>query len=139
MRIIILNNYISHTEPLFKQLSLLKVNDILKLQQLHFYYKYLHNDLHCYLQNWWFVFKYEVHSHDTRDNNKIYTFQIKHDFAKKCLKLNLPLLLNNLPEIVNETFMSHSSQEFVKYVKLYSLQSYQVTCTRQNCYVCIQN
>ena len=35
-RIITLSNYISHTEPLYKQLSLLKVDDILKLQQLQF-------------------------------------------------------------------------------------------------------
>ena len=58
LRIITLSNYISHTEPLYKQLSLLKVDDILKLQQLKFYYKYLHNDPPRYLQNWRFVFKY---------------------------------------------------------------------------------
>ena len=50
-------------------------------------------------------FKYEVHGHDTNDKNKIYTYQIKHDFAKKCLRHNLPLLLNNLPEIVKEKLM----------------------------------
>ena len=139
LRIITLSNYISHTDPLYKQLSLLKVDDILKLQQLKFYYNYLHNDLPCYLQNWRFVFKYEVHGHDTRDKNKIYTYQIKHDFAKKCLRHNLPLLLNNLPEIVKEKLMSHSNQAFVNYAKLYFLQSYEVICTRQNCYVCMQN
>ena len=94
LRIITLSNYISHTEPLYKQLSLLKVDDILKLQQLKFYYKYLHNDLPRYLQNWRFVFKCEVHGHDTRYKNKIYTYKIKHEFAKKCLRHNLPLLLN---------------------------------------------
>ena len=67
LRIITSSNYISHTEPLYKQLSLLKVDEILKLQQLKFYYKYLHNDLPRYLQNWRFVFKYEVHGHDTRE------------------------------------------------------------------------
>jgi len=58
---------------------------------------------------------------------------------KKCLRHNLPLLLNNLPEIVKEKFISHSNQGFVNYVKLYFLQSYEVTCTRLNCYVCMQN
>ena len=139
LRIITLSNYISHTEPLYKQLSLLKVDDILKLQQLKFYYKYLHNDLPRYLQNWRFVFKCEVHGHDTRYKNKIYTYKIKHEFAKKCLRHNLPLLLNNLPEIVKEKLMSHSTQGFVNYVKLYFLQSYEVICTRQNCYVCMHN
>ena len=64
-----------------------------------------------------FVFKHEVHG--TRDKNKIYPYQIKHDFAQKILRHNLPLLLNNLPEIVKENLMSHSTQGFVNYVKLY--------------------
>ena len=49
------------------------------------------------------------------------------------------VLLNNLPEIVKEKLTTRSTQGFVKYVKLYFLQSYEVTCTRQNCYVCMQN
>ena len=139
LRIITLSNYISHTEPLYKKLSLLKVDDILKLQQLKFYYKYLHHDLPFYLQNWRFMLKHEVHSHDTRDKNKIYTYKVKHAFAQKCLRHSLSLLLNNLPEIVKEKLISHSTQGFAKYVKLYFLQSYQVACTIQDCYVCMQH
>ena len=40
---------------------------------------------------------------------------------KKCLRHNLPLLLNNLPEIVKEKPIPHSTQGFVKYVKQYFL------------------
>ena len=83
------------------------------------------------------MFINEVHGHYKRDKNKIYTYQIKHDFAKKCPRHNLPLLLNNLPEIMKEKLTSHSNQGFVNYVKLYFLQSYEVT--RQHCYVCMQN
>ena len=79
LRIIIFCNYISHSEPLYKKLSLLKVDDILKLQQLKFYYKYLHHDLPFYLQNWRIMFKHEVH----RQNIK-YTL----------IKLNMPLHKN---------------------------------------------
>ncbi len=88
MRSITLSNYTSHTEPLHKKLNLLKVDDILKLQQLQFYYTYLHNDLPVYLQNWRIMFNYEVHNHDTRVKTKIYTYKIKHEFAKKCLRHN---------------------------------------------------
>ena len=49
---------------------------------------------------------------------KINTYQIKHDFAKKCLKHNLPILLNNLPGIVKEKLISHSIQGFAKCVTL---------------------
>ena len=40
IRIITASSYISHTEPLFKQLNLLKVEDILTLHELKFYFKY---------------------------------------------------------------------------------------------------
>ena len=40
IRIITASSYISHTEPLFKQLNLLNVEDILTLQELKFYFKY---------------------------------------------------------------------------------------------------
>ena len=70
---------------------------------------------------------------------KIYTYKVKHAFAQKCLRHSLPLLLNNLPEIVKEKLISHSTQAYVaKYVKLYFLQSYQVSCI-QDCYVCMQH
>ena len=39
IRIITASSYISHTEPLFKQLNLLKVEDVLTLQELTFYFK----------------------------------------------------------------------------------------------------
>ena len=45
--------------------------------------------------------------------------KVKHAFAQKCLRHSLPLLLNNLPEIVKEKLISHSTQGFAKYVKLY--------------------
>ena len=86
------------------------------------------------------MFKHEVHSHhNTRDNNQIYTYKVKHAYAQKCLRHSLPLLLNNLPEIVKEKLILHSTQGFAKYVKLNFYQSYQVACTIQDCYVCMQH
>ncbi len=43
VRILSLSKYNAHTDPLFKILKLLKVNDIFKLQGLKFYYKYKNN------------------------------------------------------------------------------------------------
>ena len=49
IRIITASSYISHTEPFFKQLNLLKVEDILTLQELKFYLKYNQGILPKYL------------------------------------------------------------------------------------------
>ena len=66
---------ITHTDPLHKKLSMLKADDILKLQQLiFFYYKYLRNNLPVYLQNWRLIFNYDIHNYDARIK-KIYTYK----------------------------------------------------------------
>ncbi len=45
-----LSKYNAHTDALLKKMKLLKVNDILQLQELKFYYKYKNNKLPQYLQ-----------------------------------------------------------------------------------------
>ena len=63
LRIITLSNN-SHSEPLYKKLGFLKVglDGIFKLQQLKCYYKYLHDNLPVYLQNWKLIPKDNVHT-----------------------------------------------------------------------------
>ena len=43
VQIISVSKYNAHTEPLFKSLKLLKIEHILKLQDLKLYYKFAHN------------------------------------------------------------------------------------------------
>ena len=45
LRILTLSDYKAHTEPLSKRLKLLKVSDIFYLQELKFYYNYIHQNL----------------------------------------------------------------------------------------------
>ena len=45
MRIITCSKYNTHSEPLFKELKLLKLEDIRKLQELKLYYKLVHRQL----------------------------------------------------------------------------------------------
>ena len=83
IRIITASSYISHAEPLFKQLNLLKVEDILTLQELKFYFKYNQGILPKYLQNWNFIPNSKIHNHNTRKITTLHTFKTKHEFAKK--------------------------------------------------------
>ncbi len=70
VRILNISKYNAHTEPIFKTLRLLKVNDILKLQEPKFHYQYKNNLLPHYLQN--LLFKPNIHSYATRRQNKIH-------------------------------------------------------------------
>ncbi len=82
VRILRLSKYNAHTDPLFKILKLLKVNDIFKLQELKFYYKYKNNKLPHYLQCLPFHPNTRTHDHDTHIKHKIHNPIGKHVFTK---------------------------------------------------------
>ena len=75
IRIITSNKYNSHTEPLFKQLNMLKLEDLLKLQ-LKFYFKFNEGSLPVYLQNWDITPNARVHNYNTRELGCIHTFKV---------------------------------------------------------------
>ena len=51
LRIMTNSRYNAHTEPLFRQLRLLKVQDIFDVQCLKFWYKFVNNELPNYFRN----------------------------------------------------------------------------------------
>ncbi len=91
VRILSLSKYNAHTDALFKQLKLLKVNDILKLQELKFYYKYKNNKLPHYLQTLVFHHNTKTHDHDTCIKHHIHQPRGKHVFAKICVRFDIYL------------------------------------------------
>ena len=52
VRIITLSGNSTNSEPIFKQLNMLKIADKLRLQELKFYFKYTHTNLPVYLLDW---------------------------------------------------------------------------------------
>ncbi len=114
--------------------SLLKVNDILKLQELKFHYKYENNLLPYYLQN--VLFKSYIHSHETRSQGKIHQWRPMHEYARKCIRFNIPSTVNSAPTNIIENIYTHRMQGFSKYIKQNILQLYQENCTINNCYIC---
>ena len=65
--------YKSHSDPFFKRLDFLKVDDLFKLQQLKWYYNYSHYNVPIYFQNWKLLPNRDVHKHDTRNKHELYT------------------------------------------------------------------
>ena len=131
IRIITSNKYNSHTEPLFKQLNMLKLEDLLKLQQLKFYSKFNEGSLPVYLQNWDITPNARVHNYNTRELGCIHTFKVKHEFAIKCLKYNLPKLMNDTPKRVKDKINTHSLKGLINYGKNDMIHKYSII---QHCY-----
>ena len=139
IRIITLSKYNDHTAPLFKKLNLLTIKDILALQELKLYYKFIHNNVPPYIQQWQIKQNTNIHSHYTRNQNEFYIVGTKHAFAKQCLKNNFPNTLNATPQIVKDKLLTHSFYGFTNYVKNNFIQNYQIICTVINCYTCMSN
>ncbi len=112
IRIISLDKYNSHTEPIFKSLKLLKLNDILKLQELKFHYKFENSKLPCYLSKLPFKRNTIIHGYDTRINHNIHLLKPKHEYAKKCIQNNIPLLVNNNPNNILEKIHTQFARFF---------------------------
>ena len=117
IRITYLTKYNAHTEPLFKKLKILNVTDMLKLHELKLYYKYVHTSLLVYLQNLPFILNKTVHTFNTRIHDNIHTNRAKHDFAKRCIRHDIPLLINNTTFNFKNKITTHSLRGFISYAK----------------------
>ena len=137
IRIIYLSKYNAHTEPIFKQLKLLKVTDVLRVQELKFYYKYKHNLLPSYLQEMPFHPNTETHNYETRTQLNIHQPLVKHEYAKKSLRFNLPQIVNNTPSLILDKIYTHSLNGYSWYIKQYIINSYEDECSIENCYICL--
>ena len=71
------SKYNAHTDPLFKQLKLLKVEDIFTIQQYKFYYKYMSNDLPIYFNFSYFTPYIRGHCYNTRTQQDLQIPKIK--------------------------------------------------------------
>ena len=126
------------SNPIFKQLELLKVYDIYKFQVTKFVFDYLKKNVPSNFNNW-FNLVQNIHSHNTRSNVTINTvansqtmsvtysnlLQTKYvnlaNYGAKMLKHCGPLLWNSLPEDIR---MSESIYSFRKNLKLFLIGKY---------------
>ena len=119
-----------HTDPIFHDLKILKIDDIYKSQVSKFIFKTL-KKLTPSIFNNWFVINSDRHNYQTRSNfnaeTEIYTRNLfvpsarTTNYGLKQLKVNGPRTWNDLPlNLKNET----SLFIFMKSIKKYFLSSY---------------
>ena len=138
VRIIHHENRFSHTDPIFKKLKLLKISDIFRLQLLKFHYKNENNLLPVYFDSFNFKLNSEIHDHNTRNRHKLHTSLVKHDFAKTCVRHELPNLINNIATSILEKVYTHSFKSFCTYIKVKFIDDYSTICDIPNCFSCNQ-
>ena len=135
VRIISCSKYNAHTDPLFKTLNLLKLEDIFKSSALRLYYKFQHNMLPDFFANM-FCPASDHHSHDTRGKHGLYTPRVRTSGGRNCMRYFVPDILRKTPPCITDKLFSHSFKGFSDYVKSYMIKSYKTVCEIRNCYIC---
>ena len=128
--------YNAHTEPLFKKLDLLKIDDLLELKTLKFYYNLKKGTVPEYFKTYKVQRRFEIHGRNTRNKSLIATNKTRLKLADKCLRNNIASVLHSTPQIALDKVKTHSPEGFINYVKDIILKSYSNECNTRNCYVC---
>ena len=139
IRIITNSNYISHTTPIFKNLNLLKMNDIYKISVLKFYYQYCHDQLPYYLQSFDFTRRAETHHYNTRNKSALNIKKVNIVSASYILRNSTPKIINETPSVILDKITTHSLQGFMSYAKYYYINNYSDVCSILNCYSCLNS
>ena len=112
LRIISSRKYNAHSEPLFKVLDILKIESLFSQSCLKFLYKFKKCQLPKYFLSFQCVPRSCIHDHDTRNASNIDTIYTRTHMASKCIRSQLPLLINNTPDIILSKIDTHSIQGF---------------------------
>ena len=133
VRAITCSKYNAHTTPLFKDLKLLSIHDIYKLNMLKFYYKYKKKLLPAYFSG---MFDDNFLSHQYETRNKTQPSTWKSIASKNCVRYSVPLLMDKIPQNIKDKIESVSLQTFGKHVKTWFIDKYDPVCRKKKCYVC---
>ena len=124
IRLITGSNYIAHTEPLFIQLGLLKVQDIFKLRLLKFYYKLCYGTLPHYFDHYREIIK-------RQPVRPLRQHLIHPPFLRTVYAECTPLY--QLIKLINTLKTGFSYHIVNRY-----LNAYDPNCKLKHCFVCIR-
>ncbi len=81
----------------------------------------------------------DIHYHTAHTQHNIHPNRTRHEYTKKCLRDDLPKVINGIPAAILDTINTHCLKGFANYIKCCIFQSYQETCTIVNCYIYYRN
>ena len=136
IRLINSSKYNAHTEPIFKELSLLKIADLCTVHELKFCFKLQNELLPDGLFNDMFQRMTDFHTYETRTRNNYQLPNFKHSFFKRSLRYRIPFTHNNTLPIILDKINTHSYSGFSNYIKKSFIENYKSSCEIVNCYIC---
>ena len=132
------SKYNSHTEPLFKDLKLLKLDGIFDIQCMKLFYNFTNNTLPKYFHS---LFRYncDIYEMVTRNHNQLQLFHTHTHSAEHVLQHHIPKLIEKFPRYITGRIRTHGIQAFSSHLKSHIIDSYSSICSNPQCYVCIDD
>ena len=137
LRIICLSKYNAHTEPIFKMLHILKLDDLYKYRMLKFYFKLVKSSSPFYFVNVLDSQPRQTLQNTRFQNNlRLPLVKISHDYGKRGIHYNLAKIVNEASTNVMSKVFTHSLNGYSQYIKQVMVDKYSQTCQNVNCYIC---
>ena len=136
IRIITNSKYLQHTTPIFKQLNLLKLEDMFKMNMLKWYFRHQNGQLPSYFLDFEIKAQQDIHNIDTRHKSHIAPPVPRMHCVRKCLRNTIATVINITPKNVLEKIHTHSFSGFSEYAKKQIITNYDEVCHREDCYSC---
>ena len=136
IRTITCSRYNAHTSPLFKSPRLLTLHDMLKVNVLKFYHRYLHNELPPYFYSFNIRTQGDTHSYDTRNSKQLHIDRTRTEFADKRLHIYLSTVINDMPTELLATIATPTLHDFSKIAKQFLIEQYTLVCSILGCHIC---
>ena len=137
IRIITNSKYNAHTEAIFKELNLLKLTDLFKLNKLKFLYKLQNKSLPEYFcEHFKITLNRDVHEYNTRRKNNAHVIRKNREIAKKSLRNDLANLFNITPHNIKDKINTHCLTGFTIYIRNILLDQYSNVREIVDCYIC---
>ena len=135
IRVVSNSQYNAHTEPLFKILNMMKLEDIFKLNLLKLYYKFENNTLPSYHMN---IFKKNQQNerYHLRNEHVLHHSTCNTKGGEHTIRYYLPREIEKTPMCILNKVFSHSFKGFSSYCKKFFIQKYITVCSLINCYIC---
>ena len=129
------SNFRAHTEPLFKEYNLLKVQDIYYIAVLKFYFKLVNNHLPHYFNNFTLQFSAEHQHYNFRNPTRLLP-KNKHEFPRQSLRYRLIVTLNETSDDILKMATTQSQKCFTKFIRERIVAGYSYTCNLVICRTC---
>lgn len=133
------SKYNAHTDPIFKFIKTLKVQDMYAQKCLNFFHKHFHHKLPKSFDNLFFISHTESSSRDTRSGYKFYLPFCRIELTKSVLKYKIPYKVNRTPKYIKDKVNEYSYKRFSSFTKFQFIKSYKKDCTIRHCYICGRN